>query len=148
MKDFDWVLINKFAVGPAPLFKEQINYLVKKDIKCILNLCSEEEVPFLPDMNSNFICTRVKLNDHRSSNFSSFEDIKHAIIILNELLDKGKVYVHCLAGIERSPLVCMGWLIKFNNLNMISSFEYLKQIHPITNPMTSQLRLLNYLKEY
>ena len=145
MKDFDWVLINKFAVGPAPLSDTQVKYLIEKEIKCILNLCSEEEAPFLPIMHSKFVCSRVKLYDHRSLNFSSLNDFNRAINALNNLLSKGKVYVHCYAGVERSPLVCMGWLIKFNNLNMLRSYEYLKEIHPITNPMTSELLLLNNL---
>ena len=146
MKNFDWVLTNKFAVGPAPLSDTQIDYLKGKKIKCVLNLCSEEEVPFLPTMDSNFICKRVKLNDHRSSEFSSLNDISKAINALNNLLNKGKVYVHCFAGIERSPLVCMGWLIKYEKLDMLGSLEYLKEIHPITNPMNSQLMLLKKLQ--
>tara|TARA_B100000242_G_C43041276_1_gene485808 strand:- start:721 stop:1158 length:438 start_codon:yes stop_codon:yes gene_type:complete len=145
MENFDWVLSNKFAVGPAPLSNDQISFLVERKINCILNLCSEEEVPFSNFMNSNFICNRVKLNDHRSSEFSSLDDIRKAINNLNDLLNKGSVYVHCFAGIERSPLVCMGWLIKFYKLDVMRAYEYLKEIHPITNPMNSQLMLLNNL---
>ena len=71
--------------------------------------------------------------------------ITKAINNLNDLLNKGSVYVHCFAGIERSPLVCMGWLIKFYKFDVMRAYEYLKEIHPITNPMNSQLMLLNNL---
>ena len=41
---FNWVLINKLAVGTSPLNQDNISFLKNKGIKNILGLCLESEV--------------------------------------------------------------------------------------------------------
>ena len=60
-------------------------------------------------------------------------------------MQKGSVFVHCVAAMERSPLICMAWLISKKNLDLSQSLDYMMQVHPGTSPLPEQLKLLNDL---
>ena len=62
--------------------------------------------------------------------------------IMEELMDKGSVLVHCYAGVERSPLICIAWLMKNKGLDLDDSLRYLMEVNPGTNPLPQQLNLL------
>ena len=53
---------------------------------------------------------------------------------------------------ERSPLICLAWLMKEKNLSSSEALDYLMQVHPRTNPLSGQLAVLkdpifeNYLE--
>ena len=57
----------------------------------------------------------------------------------------GAVYIHCVAAMERSPLVCLAWLVQEHNLKPARALDYLMQVHPGTNPLPGQLALLQEL---
>ena len=46
---------------------------------------------------------------------------------------------------ERSPLICIAWLIKENGLNVVQAMDYMMQVHNGTNPLPEQLAILNKL---
>ena len=141
--NIDWVLINELALGPAPTKDRHIRVLEKEGIKSILSLCSQKEAPPPKDLNKKFITRRVILPDHKTSESPSLNELVTALNTLKELYEYKPVFVHCVASIERSPLVCLGWLIRENGLNQDRALEYLMQIHPRTNPLPKQLQLLN-----
>ena len=43
---------------------------------------------------------------------------------------------------ERSPLLCMAWLIRHRGLSRLEALEYLMHVHPGTSPLPEQLALL------
>ena len=43
---------------------------------------------------------------------------------------------------ERSPLVCLAWLVRRQGLTPQRALDYLMQVHPGTNPLPGQLALL------
>ena len=43
---------------------------------------------------------------------------------------------------ERSPLVCMAWLVSRQGLAPLQALDYVMQIHPGTNPLPSQWQAL------
>ena len=61
------------------------------------------------------------------------------------MIQKGPVYVHCFAGVERSPLICIAYLMKNQNIDLQDALEYLMQTHPITNPLKGQLNIISQL---
>ena len=138
----DWVLKNELAIGRAPRTNEEIELIKLKGIKSILSLCSEDEAPF-SDLNIKFFNhERYVLPDHKCGRSPENFEIKHSYFLLEKLMKKGPVYIHCLAGMERSPLICLLWLVKKHELTLNESLYYLMEAHPGTNPLPEQLESL------
>ena len=72
-------------------------------------------------------------------------ELEQALTTLAELRQQGPVYVHCVAAMERSPLVCLAWLVRRHGLTPHRALDYLMQVHPGTNPLPGQLALLSEL---
>ena len=141
----DWVLNNEIAVGPAPLKKSHFEYLANKKIKSILNLCNEKEAPIEDNFKLLFNFKRFTLPDHKVNKEIEIYEIKEIIKIIESLRSSGAVYVHCFAGVERSPLVCMAWLISKHKLSPQRSLDYLMEVHKGSNPLPSQYKLLSLI---
>ena len=142
----DWVLRNELAIGSAPKSFEDLNELKKNKIVGILSLCSKEENPSEVKFEEYFVCKRVVLPDHKYKSPPTIEKLELAIETLESILSSGPIYIHCVAGAERSPLVCMAWLIKKHNLNPTQALDYMMGIHIGTNPLPDQLKLLYLIK--
>jgi hypothetical protein len=142
---FDWVLAQELAVGTAPRTKLHLDLLSLEGIEAILSLCSEKEAAPPAELASRFFSKRLVLPDHRSERLPELSELEAALTALAELRRHGPVYVHCVAGVERSPLVIMGWLMKQHQLTAQRALDYLMQVHPGTNPLPGQLDLLSKL---
>lgn len=142
---FDWVLKDELAVGAAPRDVRHLEYLVAEGIAAILVLCSESEITPPKGYSSRFVIKRLVLPDHRCDRLPDLGELEGALAALAELRVHGPVYVHCLAGIERSPLVCLAWLVQQHQLTPLRALDYLMQVHPGTNPLPGQLELLTRL---
>ncbi len=142
----DWVLIDKLALGPAPRKIEDINELKKNKIIWIFSLCSKKEITVEVNYEDYFSCKRIILPDHKYKESLTINQLNLAINTLSEIIDSGPVYIHCVAGFERSPLVCIAWLVKNYNMTITQALDYLMDVHIGTNPLPDQLKLLNSLK--
>ena len=142
---FNWVLINELAISSAPNNEKFLDYIKNEGIKSILTLCSEKEV-FLPEkISKEFIHKRIVLPDHSYKEDLKFNHIKISLDMIQELKKNGPVLVHCYAGVERSPLICIAWLINKKGYDIETSLRYLMQVNPGTNPLPEQLSLLRSL---
>lgn len=139
---FNWVLINELAISSAPTNQSNLDKIQKEGIKSVLSLCSEKEVILPKKISLDFEYKRYILPDHTYKKELKFNDILITLNILNELKKNGPVLVHCYAGVERSPLICIAWLIKKRGLDLNTSLRYLMQVNPGTNPLPQQLNLL------
>jgi len=139
---FSWVLVDELAVGPAPRAENHIELLINAGIKGMLSLCSEDEVtqPEIP--TGKIVHRRVILPDHSYNRKLTSNEIDFTLSELRYLRSIGPVYVHCKAGIERSPLICIAWLAIEKNLSIQTALDYLMQIHPGTNPLPKHLMVL------
>ena len=142
---FNWVLINEIGIGPAPKSEIDLITLKKEGFQSVLSLCSAEEVKFPKNIDQYFLHKSLTLPDHRSDNKIKINDLENSLDILNSLSTKRPTFVHCFAGVERSPLICINWLIKKENIPFQEALDYLMSIHPATNPLPEQLDILkNY----
>ena len=141
----DWVLNNELAVGPAPLKESHFEYLANKNIKSILNLCNEKEAPFDENFKLLFNFKRFTLPDHKVNKEIEIDEIKKIIKIIESLKSSGAIYIHCFAGVERSPLICMAWLISKHKLSPQRALDYLMEVHKGSNPLPSQYKLLSHI---
>ena len=97
------------------------------------------------DLSDSFATRRFVLPDHRAGRLPDIDELRMALGHLAELSCQGSVYVHCVAAMERSPLVCLGWLVQQHNMKPENALDYLMQQHPGTNPLPGQLNLINNL---
>ena len=139
----DWVLNNELAIGRAPLKTTHFEHLKKNKIKSILNLCKEEEAPIYNEVKDYFEFKRYILPDHKVNKEILIAEVHEIILIIDSLIKTGPIYVHCYAGIERSPIICMSWLVAKHKLSPQRALDYLMEVHPGTNPLPSQFKLLN-----
>ena len=83
--------------------------------------------------------------DHRAGRIPELDELENALSILRELMINKPVFIHCVAAIERSPLICMAWLIQEKGLTPLNALEYMTEVHSRTNPLAGQLSLLSSL---
>ncbi len=142
---FNWVLINKLAIGISPTKKDHINFLKGNNIKNILGLCGEHEAKWHFDLENNFNCLRINLPDSNQKKLPTYSQIDKAYNSLKKFVDSDITYIHCFAAVERSPLLCIMLIMEKYNLNIEESLDYVKRIHNLTNPRNNQLLLIkNY----
>mgnify|MGYP006222579113 CR=1 FL=1 len=138
----NWVLIDEILVGKAPRKEKHLDLLKSKGIKSILSLCSSEEVEFVNNLKNHFFWDQIILPDHSYERTISDVELNIALEKLLNLKEKGPVFVHCVAAVERSPLVCMAWLVKHKKMKPSVAMNYLMQVNPGTNPLPNQLNIL------
>ncbi len=140
-----WVLVRDLALGPAPTATRHLNKLEAEGITAVLSLSSNQEKPTAEAMEERFHCQRLVLPDHRSQRNLTIDQLEQALEILAQLRQHGPVFVHCVAAIERSPLVCLAWLMRQHGLSRQNALDYLLQVHPGTSPSAAHLMLLAQL---
>ena len=142
----DWVLVNELAIGPAPRAERHLDRLADAGVKAILSLCAAEEALPPAGLSERFACKRLVLPDHHSGRLPELIELQSALDTLTELhCQHGAVFVHCVAAMERSPLVCLAWLVTHHKQKPEQALDYLMQVHPGTNPLPGQLALLQEL---
>ena len=139
---FDWVLIDDIAIGTVPTKTKHLAKLKKEGIKGVLNLCTEEEAKCIDNLKDSFAFKRVILPDHRQKKLLTKDNIITALNELEKLNKLGPTFIHCFASMERSPIICMAWLIKKNEMNCFQAMDYLMMVHQGTSPLAEQFNVL------
>ena len=146
---FNWILINHLAVGTSPLYEEDLTILKKNKIKNVIALCSIEEVNWNETLLKNFTCQRIVLPDSNKEVLPSYEKLNLAFKKLKEALTENITFIHCYASIERSPLLCIMFIMDKYNLSLEDALDYVKRVHKFTNPTNNQLNhIRNFMVNY
>jgi len=136
-----WVLIDELALGAAPNSLGFIETLKKNNIKNVLTLCDKKEFNY--DLFDDYFQKESYfIPDHRSRDKINSLEICKVLGILEKQISDAPTYVHCLFSIERSPLICMAYLVKYKKYPVQIALDYLMSIHPKTNPLDQQIELL------
>lgn len=102
--------------------------LTKNNIDVIIN-CSTD-IPFIK-LDSIKMTYRFPIDDDLSEkhidNMAQNID-KYVDIIRTHIKNNHNVYVHCRAGIQRSPSVIIGYLIKYNDMDLTQAIHYLRSV--------------------
>ena len=146
---FNWILINKLAIGTPLINQKDQLFLKEKKIISILDLRNENEL-----LKTNyekqlalyleFNLVNLGLPDHQSKRFATNREIANAVNNLEKLLQDGPVFMHCHASVERSPLISIAYLMKTRKLNCIQAYEYVKQQNRTTNILLKQLKNIDF----
>ncbi len=139
----NWILMNQLAVGPIPLSKERQDLLIDSGIRSILTVCSESDGKLPEDLLAKVRWHRVALPDSHSSERMTETQLAEAITVAQELLqDTAPLYIHCVAGMERSPSVCVAYLCKYKGMQLWEALNWVKQANSPTNILDSQLQAI------
>ena len=139
---FNWILKNQLAVGTSPTKEENLVFLKDKNIKNIIALCSDEDIHWNKNIYKQFNCNRIVLPDSRDNILPEDDDLKLAFRKLRSAISEGVTFIHCYASIERSPLLCIMFIMYKYNLNVEEALDYVKNVHSFTNPTNKQLNLI------
>ena len=137
-----WVLRGQLAVGSLPHAERHLERLEQEGIAAVLSLVAEPEAPLAVGLEERFHWRRCPLPDHRSERLVAKPELERALAELAALREHGPVFVHCLAAMERSPLLCLAWLMRERGLSRQQALDYLMQVHPGTSPLAGQLAVL------
>ena len=142
---FNWILINKLAIG-TPLASEKDKLFLKQNnISSILDLRNEFDFCQIDyekklALYREFNAINISLPDHNSKRLATKIEILNAVNNLEKLLLDGPVFMHCHAAAERSPLISIAFLKKIRRLDLMQAYEYVKQQNKNTNISIEQLK--------
>lgn len=140
-----WVIDNRLAVGPLPTEATQ-TVLLDAGIQSILTLCGEAEGTPPETLRQSVQWNRWVLPDSHYDYPLTIELLRPAIdFVRQSILDKRAIYVHCFAGIERSPTVCVAYLCVYEQMQPWEALNWLKQTNPRTGLTSEQVKVVNEL---
>ena len=143
---FDWILINKLDVGTSPTKESDLILLKEKKVKNILGLCSEEEIKWNENIKKDFSCYRFVLPDSHQNILPTKEQLETAFNLLKDLVSKDITFIHCVAAMDRSPLICIMYIMGKYNLSLEEALDFVKRVNNNTNPTNDQLSCIkNYI---
>ena len=146
---FNWILINKFAIGTPVNCEEDLLILEKNRITSVLDLRNASDFnksskqSFLTEIKFDY--HNIQLPDHNSKRIANAEEIDQSLKALSRLLIKGPVFMHCYAAVERCPLISIAYIHKYKGLTINQSYDYVKQQNEKTNVSLKQLKVLSEL---
>ena len=85
--------------------------------------------------------------DSRSNILPTFDQLDKAYNVLRNLLEEGTTFVHCYAAIERSPMLCILYIMKSYKLGLEEALDYVCRQHKYANPTNYQLKTINKFKK-
>jgi atypical dual specificity phosphatase len=131
-------IVDGVWVGREPRSPEEFALLRALGVTDVLTLIPEEEaldggihpqVAFRAAMANGMALHRVGIRDfdHRSM----VAGLPRAIATLADLAGRGRrVYVHCAAGMNRSPTVVAAWLARRDGLTAMEAAARVRSLHP------------------
>jgi len=143
-----WVLEQRLAIGPMPK-KSWALGLQGQGIRVVLSLCDEAEGKLPKAIAQQFRCIRVPLPDSRYRRSLALDELEEAVDLIHWHLQKQQpVYLHCLAGIERSPLVAIAYLCRYRAMDLLDAVGWLSHVHGRSRPLPAQLQVVrDYLQK-
>jgi len=102
-------------------------------ITAVISLCAEEVVPKRRDAKY----VRIPIDDDRPISLPQFEAVMSAIA---EHVRNGKVLLHCVGGMSRSPILAASWMHRCGYLHIESALLEIAELRPVIDPSPVLLR--------
>jgi hypothetical protein len=144
---YSWLISGRLAIGPMPRTAGHWQQLEEAGFRSRFSCCyPSEEICPPPE---HWLQARVSLPDHRRQERLRPEMLKEALEASAEILNsQPPTYLHCMAGIERSPLLAAGLIARERNVHLLEALDTVRLCHPRAMPIYSDLDVLEaVLKE-
>lgn len=127
------------SIGAA----SNLNILEEKKITHIL-IVGKGIKKYFPN---KFIYMSIDVIDTENENIKQYFNITGEFIH-NAIINKGKVFVHCHAGISRSSTICIAYIMKYNHMNLNNALNFVKEKRKKISPNKGFIhQLIEYEKE-
>ncbi|HEY9815126.1 MAG TPA: dual specificity protein phosphatase [Candidatus Obscuribacterales bacterium] len=141
----DWILPQQLAVGPLPT-PQNYSSLHHAGIQSVVSLCAPSEGMIPADIPQQFDHARFILPDSSYIFGLDPRQLRQIVHHIHTRIQRGQaVYVHCLAGVERSPTVCASYLCLHQGLDLWEAVAVVTRQHPIAMLTEAQFRAIRTL---
>ena len=143
---FSWLRTRRLALGGFPQQAEQWQALEAVGIGQVFSCCDPSEGIWEPP--GHWRHERLALPDHRSNAVVTAAQLQEALDRLESMLaanDTPPLYLHCWAGMERSPLLAVGLLCRLEAMPFFDALAQVRRLHPQARPITAHLLVLEDL---
>lgn len=140
-----WVLTGQLAIGPMPRSDRHWQQLEEAGFRSRFSCCYAEEESGLI-VPSGWTSDGVSLPDHRQQEPLLEERLALALARAEALVtDAAPVYLHCMAGYERSPLLAVGLTARLRGIDPLAALAWVRRCHPMAMPIYDHLVMLERL---
>lgn len=140
-----WIIPGKLAVGGLPQSADS-SILAREKIKVVLSLCAQSEGSLPEEIVQKFRCLRFILPDSHYILGLQPSQLEQVVeLIHTHIQSQQPVYVHCLAGVERSPTACIAYLCLHHDMELWEAINRVKQAHPNARPTEGQVQAIRDL---
>ena len=134
---YSWILPGRLAVGESP---QSLADLLPLGFRGVLSLQESAEPQAVDPPPEGISYRNVAIRDGIVGGIPSQEQLERAVEALRGLIDAGlPTYVHCYAGVGRSPTVCMAYLARTEGLSLEIAYRKVLSAHPPAAPTEGQL---------
>ncbi len=133
----------QLAVGSFPRSNASIFHLRQMGITAILSLTEVDEGDLPTAVFNSFVWQRVAIPDGFKGGIPTRQQFDEALTILARWRNKGHViYVHCLAGVGRSPAVCAAHIVQIQGISLEEAISFVKKKHSLAAPDANQVQVM------
>ena len=130
-------LDEQLAVGSHPHAPEHLDQLQEAGVTAVVNLQTDEDLghrgvqwSFLWQLYTQrrIRVARVPITDHAPDELASL--LGEAVDQVQSFMEADrKVYIHCSAGLNRSPTVLIAWLVRHRGMSLEDAEAWLQERH-------------------
>ncbi|KAL8591813.1 hypothetical protein ACOMHN_047073 [Nucella lapillus] len=81
----------------------------------------------------NVECLQIQVDDVPSAHLGAYFD-RCADKVYQVDRMRGKILVHCVAGVSRSASLCMAYLMKYQHMSLDQAYRHCKRQRPVVHP--------------
>ena len=142
------ILKNKLLIGSCPMTAGDIGQLKAEGITAVLNLQTDEDLRVReidwPSMEDAYRETGIEIRRFPIADFSPQDmrrKLRACVGVLAGLIRAGRVvYVHCNAGINRSPTVAVAYLHWIEKWELMAAYAHVMSCRPC-DPYVQEIRM-------
>jgi len=139
---YSWVITGRLAIGPMPRCEAHWQQLAGAGFRSRFSCCYPEEEIYAPPPQ-DWLQGGVCLPDHRRQERLRPERLAEALSEAQKIIEtQPATYLHCMAGMERSPLIAVGLLARERKIDVLEALEAIRLCHPRAQPIYSDLDVL------